>query len=115
MSKAACLALALTVTILLASATGIRAQNFGNDVGRWTEWWQMSYNRPRPTWLLDGLRHADPNLRRIANMELQALTGRTANFDPEAAEEEREASVQLWETWWQQVTKQQGAQAAPPG
>lgn len=89
----------------------ICAQEFGNDVPRWSEWWQVNYKRPRPVWLIQGLRHANPEMRRIANYELQLLTGMTTQFNPDAPEEEREEKAQMWENWWAKTVQAQQAAA----
>ena len=65
----------------------ICGQSFGTDVSRWAEWWQSHFNKPRETWLTDGTRHADPNVRKIATRELQLLTGRGVTSDSGATPE----------------------------
>lgn len=77
----------------------ICAQAFGRDVARWAEWWQSSYNRPRETWLVGSLRHASPQVQRIAFSELQLLTGYTGTYDPLAPAEAREPVIRVWEKW----------------
>lgn len=79
------------------------AQSFGTDLPAWSQWWQANYNQPRVTWLLQGLRHASSTVRRLANNELQLLTGRTANFEPDASPDAREQAARLWDAWWAQV------------
>lgn len=90
----------------------ICAQNFNNDVPAWSEWWRNNYNRPRPVWLIQGLRHSQPQVRRIANYELQLMTGMTTHFDPEAPDAEREEKTRMWENWWLHFSRQQ-EQAGP--
>ena len=75
----------------------ISAQAFGTDLERWQTWWQANYNKPRAAWLLSGLAHANPTIRRVANTELQHLTGQVMPFDAEAPEAEREKQVLAWQ------------------
>ena len=70
-----------------SALTVICGQSFGTDVSRWAEWWQSHFNKPRETWLTDGTRHADPNVRKIATRELQLLTGRGVTSDSGATPE----------------------------
>lgn len=93
----------------------ICAQEFGNDVPSWSEWWQINYNRPRPVWLIQGLRHQNPEMRRIANYELQLLTGMTTQYNPDAPEPEREQKARIWEGWWAKTVEVQREAAAAKG
>jgi len=79
----------------------ICAQAFGADVALWAEWWQIHYTRPRETWLLEGLRHADPSIVRIAHAELLRLTGQGGPSASSATAVVDETTVRAWETWWQ--------------
>jgi hypothetical protein len=74
-----------------SALTVICGQSFGADVSRWAEWWQSHFNKPRQTWLTDGTKHDDPNVRKIAVRELQLLTGRNAVSDSGAVPEPRGA------------------------
>ncbi|MBI3179081.1 MAG: hypothetical protein HYZ27_05430 [Deltaproteobacteria bacterium] len=62
----------------LSALTVICAQSMGKDVTRWAEWWQSHFNKPREAWLLEGMRHIDAEIRRIAAREFQLLTGQPA-------------------------------------
>ncbi len=61
-----------------SALTVICGQAFGTEVARWAEWWQSHFNKPRESWLVEGMRHPDANVRRIAAREFQILTGRSA-------------------------------------
>src|SRR5205814_2370102 len=41
----------------LSALTVICTQSFGKDVTRWAEWWQTHFNKPRESWLHEGMRH----------------------------------------------------------
>ncbi len=79
----------------------ICGQAFGADVERWDLWWQSHHYQPRPAWLLAGLSHANPTIRRVAHHELQHLTGQVLDFDPQASAQEREQRAQVWQHWLQ--------------
>ena len=79
----------------------ICGQAFGADVERWRAWWQSHHYEPRPAWLLAGLSHANPTIRRVAHRELQHLTGQVLDFDPQASAQEREQRAQVWQHWLQ--------------
>jgi hypothetical protein len=103
--------------VLVRAATSALAvicgQEYGSNISRWSEWWQQNYNRPRPVWLLQGLRHQNPEIRRVANYELQLLTGLTTQFNADAPEADREARVRMWENWWaREVSARTTAQTA---
>jgi hypothetical protein len=79
----------------------ICAQAFGADVAQWAEWWQIHYSRPRETWLLEGLRHSDPSIVRIAHAELLRLTGQAGPSASSPTSVVDETTVRAWESWWQ--------------
>lgn len=56
-----------------SALTVICGQSFGPEVASWAEWWQSHYNKPRESWLLEGMRHADEQIRQIASREFQML------------------------------------------
>jgi hypothetical protein len=78
-----------------SALTVICGQSFGTEVARWAEWWQSHFNKPRESWLVEGMRHPDANIRRIAAREFQLLTGRSAPTDsgvtPESPEQRAQA------------------------
>ncbi|MEE8410217.1 MAG: hypothetical protein V3T05_11470 [Myxococcota bacterium] len=59
-----------------SALTVICAQAYGPNVTQWAEWWQTHFNKPREAWLVEGMRHTDQGVRRIAAREFQLLTGR---------------------------------------
>ena len=61
---------------------------FGNEVARWAEWWQSHFNKPREAWLVEGMRHQDANVRRIAAREFQLLTGKVSPTESGATPEQ---------------------------
>jgi len=49
--------------------------------------------------LIQSLRDSKPDVRRIALLALNIQTGQTKNFNPDAAPNQREASIREWEKW----------------
>lgn len=84
----------------------ICGQAFGNDVARWAEWWQTHYDKARPAWLVESLRHPISAMARLAHNELAIVSGRPlGGFDPEGSAAAREAVIHGWESWWQQASR----------
>jgi hypothetical protein len=77
-----------------SALTVICGQSFGAEVAHWAEWWQSHFNKPREAWLVEGMRHPDANIRRIAAREFQLLTGRTAPTDSGVTPETLEQRTQ---------------------
>jgi HEAT repeat protein len=73
-----------------SALTVICTQAFGANVARWAEWWQTHFNKPREAWLVEGMRHDDPGIRRIAAREFQLLTGRPSPTSSSAIVESAE-------------------------
>ncbi len=88
-----------------SSLAVICAQAFGADVTRWAEWWRTHFNQPRAAWLIEGLRHANPALAKIAHGELVLISGMSVAFDPEGTPAQRDAAIRAWESWWQQAAR----------
>ncbi len=51
---------------------------------------------------VSALRHRDPGMRRLAAERLRQASGKNFAFKPDGTEEEREAPIKKWETWWDQ-------------
>jgi HEAT repeat protein len=49
--------------------------------------------------LIQSLRDSKPDVRRIALLALSIQTGQTKNFNPDAPNDQREASIREWEKW----------------
>ncbi len=49
--------------------------------------------------LIQSLRDAKPDVRRIALLALSIQTGQTKNFNPDALADQREARIREWEKW----------------
>jgi len=49
--------------------------------------------------LIQSLRDAKPDVRRIALLALSIQTGQTKNFNPDAPADQREARIREWEKW----------------
>jgi hypothetical protein len=94
-----------------SALTVICGQSFGNDVARWAQWWQDHYNRPRPVWLIESVRHNEPAVAHLAHSELVLLSGNSFALDLEA-DGGREQGLAMWESWWSQA--RQGSGAARP-
>ncbi len=90
----------------------ICGQALGNDVARWAEWWQTHYNQPRAAWLVEGLRHGNPAMVRLAHSELVLLSGRYVALPADATSNQLESAVQAWEAWWGQVSRPNQSEAS---
>jgi hypothetical protein len=73
----------------------------GTDARQWTAWWAVNRERDRIGWLLAGLRHADPEVRRSSVEELADAFGlgeeRFGYFFHDS-EAEQEAAIRHWES-----------------
>ncbi len=92
------------VQAAVSSLAVICACEHKEGVSRWTRWWQDNYRRARPAWLIDGLSSEAVMMRKVANYELQLLTGMTTHFDAEGPLEGRERSITMWSNWWAKVS-----------
>src|SRR5205814_1225142 len=52
----------------------ITKQDFGTSRWRWRSWWERHRDQPRVEWMLEGLGHAEAEVRLSASEELRLLT-----------------------------------------
>jgi hypothetical protein len=84
----------------------ITRQDHARDARRWHEWWSRNANRHRVEWLMDGLMHEQPALRRAAGDELKLITKEYFGYYDDLPKKERERAQALYRTWWEREGKQ---------
>ncbi len=77
----------------------ILKQDFGDNPKRWRGWWDKNSKRPRIEFLLDGLDHAEVDVRESAFEELKALSGEDFGYDVDAPKREREDAQKQFAEW----------------
>lgn len=86
-----------------ASLVRLSCQDFGIHKRKWTVWFDRNRDRHRVEWLIDGLMHSDPRLRRRASEELKHLTQEQFGYDPQQPKKQRESGQRQYRAWWQRV------------
>ncbi|MCB9603528.1 MAG: hypothetical protein H6720_24680 [Sandaracinus sp.] len=76
-------------------------QDFGSDPDRWDPWVEANKGRHRIEWLIDGLLHADEELRRAAGEELKHLTQEYYGYHPALPKRDREVAQRKYRRWWE--------------
>lgn len=76
-------------------------QDFGMDPDRWDPWIETNKPRHRIEWLIDGLLHADEELRRAAGEELKHLTQEYYGYHPALPKRDREVAQRKYRRWWE--------------
>jgi hypothetical protein len=76
-------------------------QDFGMDPDRWDPWIEANKPRHRIEWLIDGLLHADEELRRAAGEELKHLTQEYYGYHPALPKRDREVAQRKYRRWWE--------------
>jgi hypothetical protein len=80
-------------------------QNFGLKPKKWRAWWDRHKEQPRIEWMLDGLAHAEEEVRRSASEELKRVTGEYFGYHYDLPRREREEARGRWLKWWEDVGK----------
>jgi HEAT repeat protein len=80
-------------------------QDFGTKARKWRSWWEKNHDRPRMEWLLDGLAHADDEVRLSASEELKRMTGEYFGYHYDLPKREREEARAKWVKWWEEIGK----------
>ena len=80
-------------------------QDFGTKGRKWRAWWDKNKDRSRIEWMIDGLMHADDEVRLSASEELKRMTGEYFGYHHDLPKREREESRQRWATWWEETGK----------
>jgi Type II secretion system (T2SS), protein E, N-terminal domain len=81
----------------------LTTQDFGDSSRKWRHWWDKNRRRNRIEWLLEGLAHKDPELRRSAAEDLRKATGEYFGYHHDLPRREREQARQRWLDWWNQT------------
>jgi hypothetical protein len=83
-----------------AALIRLAKQDHGNSAKKWRQWWDRNKSKHVIEWMLEGLGHKDPEIRRISIDDLRALTGEYFGFHHDLAKREREEARQRWLLWW---------------
>jgi HEAT repeat protein len=78
----------------------LAAQDFGSSQRRWSAWWHRRAGQHRIEWLIDGMGHADTEIRAAAGEELRQISGVSFEFSPELPKASREKAQQWARAWW---------------
>jgi hypothetical protein len=78
----------------------ITKQDFGTSRWRWRGWWDRHRNEPRVEWMLEGLGHAEAEVRLSASEELRALSSEYFGYHFDMPKREREEARRKWVDWW---------------
>jgi hypothetical protein len=78
----------------------ITKQDFGTSRWRWRGWWDRHRNEPRVEWMLEGLGHAEAEVRLSASEELRALSSEYFGYHFDLPKREREEARRKWVDWW---------------
>jgi hypothetical protein len=89
--------------IVGAALIGLTKQDFGLSNKKWRQWWDRNRRKNRVEWLLEGLAHKDPEIRRSAAEDLRKATGEYFGYHHDLPRRERELARQRWLDWWNQT------------
>ncbi|MGZ3443187.1 MAG: HEAT repeat domain-containing protein, partial [Polyangia bacterium] len=89
----------LVVAAARKALVEITKQDFGTSRWRWRSWWERHRDQPRVEWMLDGLAHAEADVRLSAAEELRELTPKEFGYTFDAPKREREESRKKWVDW----------------
>jgi hypothetical protein len=78
----------------------ITKQDFGTSRWRWRSWWERHRNEPRVEWMLEGLGHAEAEVRLSASEELRELSSEYFGYHFDQPKREREEARRKWVDWW---------------
>jgi hypothetical protein len=85
-----------------AALIDITKQDFGTSRWRWRGWWERHGEEPRLEWLLEGLAHAEADVRKSAADELRAHSPQSFGYEFDAPKREREEARRRWVDWFRQ-------------
>lgn len=78
----------------------ITKQDFGTSRWRWRSWWDRHRGEPRVEWMLEGLAHAEPEVRLSASEELRGMSNEYFGYAFDLPKREREDARKKWVDWW---------------
>lgn len=90
-------------TIATRALVHLTKQDFGPSNRKWRQWWDKNRRRSRIEWLLEGLGHKDPQVRRSSVEDLRKATGEFFGYHHDLPRREREQARQRWMDWWNQT------------
>ena len=79
----------------------LTACTLGRNPRKWESWWERNRSRHRVEWMIDGLSHADEEVRRGAHEELKRLTQEYLGYHPGSPKRDRELIAQKYRDWWE--------------
>ena len=77
----------------------VTKQDFGTSRWRWRSWWERHRDQPRVEWMLEGLAHAEAEVRLSASEELRGLSQQEFGYSFDGPKREREESRKKWVDW----------------
>jgi hypothetical protein len=77
----------------------ITKQDFGSSRWRWRSWWDRHRDQPRLEWMLEGLAHAEPEVRLSASEELRGISHEYFGYAFDLPKREREDARKKWVDW----------------
>ena len=77
----------------------VTKQDFGTSRWRWRSWWERHRDQPRVEWMLEGLAHAEAEVRLSASEELRAVSQQEFGYAFDGPKREREESRKKWVDW----------------
>jgi hypothetical protein len=86
----------------------ITKQDFGTSRWRWRSWWDRHRNEPRIEWMLEGLGHAESEVRLSASEELRVVAPESFGYYADQPKREREEARKRWIDWWRTHGQNQG-------
>ncbi|MGB1278071.1 MAG: HEAT repeat domain-containing protein, partial [Nannocystaceae bacterium] len=87
----------------LGALCSITAQQLGYRASRWRTWYADHSDRSRIDWLIEGLRHRDPAVRRWVADELARISNQDIDFPANGDRRDREQAIKAWSAWWAQA------------
>jgi hypothetical protein len=90
------------VTAARRALIDITKQDFGTSRWRWRGWWDRHRHEPRVEWMLEGLGHAEAEVRMSASEELRGMSTEYFGYHFDLPKREREEARRKWVDWWRQ-------------
>jgi hypothetical protein len=90
------------VTAARKALVEITKQDFGTSRWRWRSWWERHRDEPRVEWMLEGLGHAEPEVRLSASEELRGMTQEYFGYAFDLPKREREDARRKWIEWYRE-------------
>ena len=87
------------VTAARKALVEVTKQDFGTSRWRWRSWWERHRDQPRVEWMLEGLAHAEAEVRLSASEELRAVSQQEFGYTFDGPKREREESRKKWVDW----------------